>query len=93
LGNFYKYIVIPDKGKIIINILINYLKEQSTTKSNKDENNKVMVSVLYEFVNIAFGVDENKKVLFDCGIIHLLLVNSSDTNIWSSSFMYYLWYL
>jgi hypothetical protein len=32
LGNFYKYIVIPNEGKIIINILINYLKKQSTKK-------------------------------------------------------------
>jgi hypothetical protein len=40
LGNFYKYIVIPKEGKIIINILINYLKEQSTQKSNGDKNNE-----------------------------------------------------
>jgi hypothetical protein len=43
LGNFYKYIVIPNEGKIIINILINYLKERSTKKSNEDENNELMI--------------------------------------------------
>jgi hypothetical protein len=82
LGNFYKYIVIPNEGKIIINILINYLKEQSTKKSNKDENNKLMISVLNGFVNITQG-DDNEKVVFDGGIIPLLLplVNSSDTNV------------
>jgi hypothetical protein len=82
LGNFYKYIVIPNKGKIIINILINYLKEQSTKKSNEDENNEFMMSVLNTFINISLG-DDNEKILFDGGIIPLLLplINSSDTNV------------
>jgi hypothetical protein len=83
LANFYKFIVIPNEGKIIIDILTNYLKEQSTKKSNEDENNKFMVSVLSTFLNISVEVDENKKVLLEGGIIPLLLplVNSPDTNV------------
>jgi hypothetical protein len=85
LGNFYIYVVIPNEGKIIINILINYLKEQSTKKSNEDENNGLMISVLNAFVNITVEV-ENEKVVFDGGIIPLLLplVDSSDTNVWKN---------
>jgi hypothetical protein len=84
LGNFYKYIVFPNEGKIIINILINYLKEQSTKKSNEDENNELMISVLYALINITVEVDENRKFVINDGIIPLLLplVNSSDTNVW-----------
>jgi hypothetical protein len=87
LGKFYKYIVIPNEGKIIINILSNYLKEQSTKKSNKDENNELMISVLGALINITLGVDENKKVVLDGEIIPLLfpLVNSSDTNVWQDT--------
>jgi hypothetical protein len=86
LGNFYKYIAIPNEGKIIIEILINYLKDQSTKKLNKDENNKLMISVLKAFVNITLG-DDNEKVLLDGGIIPLLppLLNSSDTNVWKKA--------
>jgi hypothetical protein len=84
LGNFYKYIVIPNEGKIIINILINYLKEQSTKKPNEDENDKLVENALGTLVNITFAVDEGKKVLFGSGIIPLFLplVNSSDTIVW-----------
>jgi hypothetical protein len=83
LGNFYKYVIIPDKGKIIINVLIDYLKEQSTKQSSEDEDNKLMISVLKAFLSISL-IDENDKTLFDIGIIPLLLplVNSSDTNVW-----------
>jgi hypothetical protein len=86
LGNFYKYIVIPEEGKIIINILINYMKEQSTKELNQDENSKLMISVLKAFVNITLRVD-NKKALLDGGIIPSLLplVNSSDTNVWQDT--------
>jgi hypothetical protein len=85
LGNFYKYIVIPDEGKIIISILINYLKVQSTKKLNENENNKLMINVLNAFVNISLC--DNEKVLLDGGIIPLLLplVNSSDTNVWKKT--------
>jgi hypothetical protein len=85
LGNFYTYIVIPKEGKIIINILTNYLKEQSTKKSNKDENNELMTSVLNAFANISAG--NNEKILLDSEIIPLLLplVNSSDTNVWKKT--------
>jgi hypothetical protein len=41
LGNLYKYIVIPNEGKII-ETLINYLKEQSTKKSNEDKNDNLV---------------------------------------------------
>jgi hypothetical protein len=73
LGNFYKYIVIPNEGKIIINILINYLKEQSTKKSNKDENNELLISVLNASVNISTG--DNEKVVFIWKKTVLLLSN------------------
>jgi hypothetical protein len=88
LGNFYKYVVIPDEGKIIVNILINYLKEQSTEELNEDKNNKLMVSVLNALINIAVGIDKNKKILLNSGIIPLLLplVNSSHTNICKKTF-------
>jgi hypothetical protein len=85
LGNFYIYTVIPNEGKIIINILINYLKEQSTKKSNEDKNNELMISVLNTFVNISLG--DNEKVVLNGGIIPLLLplVDSSDTNVWKKT--------
>jgi hypothetical protein len=88
LGNFYSYTVIPNEGKIIINVLINYLKEQSTKKSNEDENKELMISVLHAFVNISVE-DENRKIVLDGGIIHLLLplVNSSNTNVWQNIFV------
>jgi hypothetical protein len=59
------------------------LKEQLTKKSNEDENNELMISVLKAFVNISVEVD-NEKVVLDGGIITLLLplVNSSYTNVW-----------
>jgi hypothetical protein len=81
LANFYKFVVIPNEAKIISYILINYLKEYLTKKCNENENNKLMISVLKAFVNISTG--DNKKVLFDGGMIPLLLplVNSSDTNL------------
>jgi hypothetical protein len=46
-----------------------------------------MISVLNAFVNITFGVDKNKKVVFDGGIIPSLfpLVNYSDTNVWKKT--------
>jgi ABC-type multidrug transport system ATPase subunit len=37
MENLYKYIVIQKEGKIIINIPINYLKEQSTKNSDEEE--------------------------------------------------------
>jgi hypothetical protein len=83
LGKIYKYVVIPDEAKIIIDILTNYLKEQSTKKSNKNENNELMISVLTIFFEIIQKIDKNRKALLDGGIIPLLLplINSSDTNV------------
>jgi hypothetical protein len=84
LGNFYKYIILPKEGKIIINILINYLKEQSTEKSNEDKDNKLVGNILGSLVSISsLEGDENRKILFDGGIIPLLfpLVDSSDMNV------------
>jgi hypothetical protein len=89
LGNFYKCIAIPSEGKIIIDILINYLKRQAKEQAKKisaeDENDKFMISVLNAFVSISTG--DNIKVLFDNGIIPLLLplVNSSDANVWKKA--------
>jgi hypothetical protein len=86
LGNFYKFIAIPNEGKIIIDIFINYLKEQSTEKSNEDENNELMISVLRVLADISLKVD-NEKILSGGGIIPLLLplVSSLDTNIWQNT--------
>jgi hypothetical protein len=56
---------------MIINVLINYLKEQTTKKPNEDKNDKLVGNALGTLVNIAFGVDENKKVLLDDGIVPL----------------------
>jgi hypothetical protein len=80
LGNLYKYIVIPNKRKIIIDILINYLKEYS----NEDKNDKLVENALGALTNITWEGDENRKVVLDGGIITLLLpfVNYSDTNVW-----------
>jgi hypothetical protein len=87
LGNFCKYIVITNKEKIIIDILIDYLKTQSIKKSNKDENNKLIMNVLDTLVCVTVEVDKNRKILLDSGIIQLLLpfVNSSDTNVWGET--------
>jgi hypothetical protein len=87
LGNLYSYIVIPDEGKIIVDILINYLKEQSIRKSSEDENNKLMVSVLEALIKISTG--DNEKILLDSGIIPSLLplINSSDTNVWRKTIL------
>jgi hypothetical protein len=84
LANFSMFFIISNTEKIIVDILISYLKEQSTKKLNEDENNKLMISVLNALVNITLGGDENRKILFDGGIIPLLLplVNSSDTIVW-----------
>jgi hypothetical protein len=43
--------------------------------------------VLHAFSNICKGVDENKKALFESGIIPLLLslVNSSDRDVWQQT--------
>jgi hypothetical protein len=89
LGNFYKYNDVPDKEKLIFDILINYLKEQSTKKSNQNKNNEFMICVLNTLVNITVGRSyRNKKFFFDGGIIPLLLplVDSSDTNVWKKTF-------
>jgi hypothetical protein len=85
LGNFYTYTVIPNERKIIVDILINYLKEQTTTKSNKDEDNKFLISALNALINISMG--DNEKFLLDGGAIPLLLslVDSSDTNVWKNA--------
>jgi hypothetical protein len=82
LGNFYSCIVIPNEGKVFVNILINYLKEQSKNKLNKDENNELMISVLKAFVNISRG--DNNKLLINDGMVPLLLplINSSNTIVW-----------
>jgi hypothetical protein len=81
LGRFYSYIVIPNEGKIVVNILINYLKEQSTKKSNEDENEKLRMKVLGALINISLEGNINTKILFDSGIIPLLLllIDSSDS--------------
>jgi hypothetical protein len=83
LGNFYKYIVVSNKGEVVINILINYLEEQTTKKPNEDKNDRLMGSVLNALVNISVGGYQNRKILLDGGITPLLfpVVNSSDTNV------------
>jgi isocitrate dehydrogenase kinase/phosphatase len=87
LSNFYEYIDFLNEGKIIPDILIDYLKEQSTKKSNENKNNELMISVLNALINITVGSYGNTKVLFDSGIIPLLLplVISSDTNVWKKT--------
>jgi hypothetical protein len=87
LGNFYKYLDIPNEKKIIINILINYLKERSTKKTNKDENNKLIMNVLSVFINISKG--NNKILLVNNEIIPLLfpLVNSPNTILWKKAIL------
>jgi hypothetical protein len=87
LGNSYKYINIPNEGKIIINVLINYLKEQFRKKSSEDKNDKLIKNTLKTLINITKGNDKNRKILLDSGIIQLLLLldNSSDTNVFQST--------
>jgi hypothetical protein len=83
LANMCKYVFVTEEQPIIIDILINYLKKQSTKKPNEDKNK---ISVLNALVNITEGGSKykNKKVVLDGGTIPLLLplVDSSDTIVW-----------
>jgi hypothetical protein len=83
LGNFYKYIVIPNEGEIIVEVLINYLKE----RSDKDEDVELMASVLNALVNISIEENKNMGFFFRNGITPLLLplINSSDANVWKKT--------
>jgi hypothetical protein len=79
LGNFYAYAVIPENGRIIVDIMGNFLKEHSLKRINKDDDNELMVNVLGSLIRISFN-DENNNILLNSGIVSTLFyfVNYED---------------
>jgi hypothetical protein len=73
LGKFYSHVVIPEEGKIIINILINYLKEKNSSECafRSYNENLVLLDILKSLICISLN-NENIKILLDAGIISLL---------------------
>jgi hypothetical protein len=71
LGLFYDCIMVPEEGKIVINILINVLREYSTKKLEMSFVYH-LVDVLGALLNITVNVN-NKQTVYDKGILNTLL--------------------
>jgi hypothetical protein len=80
LGKFSCYDVIVEEGKIIIDILVNYLKDY-VGRLNKNTEDKNIFSVIGGLIGISLN-DKNKKLFIDMGIVSLLLpvIETSDIN-------------
>jgi hypothetical protein len=86
LGRFYHSIEIPSEGMIIIDILINCLKENKKNNFKETSINKYIKKVLLGLINISHN-EKNKKLLLDKGITFFLFdfINTSKKNVYENA--------
>jgi hypothetical protein len=77
LGRFYYDIEIPKEKIIIIDILINSLKEYIENKENNSDENHIS-NILGAMINSTLN-QKNKQIFYDKGIIDILLVLISNS--------------